>query len=46
MFNLRNIMVRRLTQRATLELHRMVITNLAKGGPSTLLEIIYHGEHL
>lgn len=46
LFKLQNIVVRRLTQGAKLELHRMVFTNLMEGSPSTLLEIIYHGEHL
>lgn len=46
LFKLQKIVVRRLTQGAKLELHRMVFANLAEGSPSTLLEIIYHGEHL
>ncbi len=46
LFKLSNILVRRLTHGAKVELHRMVFTNLAEGSPSTLLEIIYHGEHL
>ena len=45
LFELADIPVRRLTLGAKLELHNVVITNFAEGSPSTLLEMIFHGEH-